>query len=132
MDSNETTPTKDVALHFLDLAFGMKMQEAAALLCDDASWWVIGDPEKIKVAGLNDRKRTIRMMSGMHKVLPQGMRHRIEGVTAEGDRVAVEVEAEGLWHDGRSYRNSYHFLFRIKGGKVASIREYMDPMQILA
>jgi len=132
MNSNTTTANKALALHFLDLAFGMKMHDAIALLCEDASWWVIGDPEKIKVAGLNDKGRTIRMMSGMHKVLPQGMRHEVVGVTAEGERVAVEVEAEGPWHDGRTYRNAYHFLFTIRDGKVASIREYMDPMQIPA
>ncbi|HEX7913733.1 MAG TPA: nuclear transport factor 2 family protein [Paraburkholderia sp.] len=130
MPSNELDANKQTALRFLALAFEMKMQDASLLLTDDATWWVIGDPERVKVAGHKDAARTRRMMSNMHRVLPHGMEHRVLGLTAEGDRVAVELEAEGEWHDGRLYRNRYHFLIRIRDKKVSSIREYMDPMQI--
>lgn len=130
MPSNELDANKQIALRFLALAFEMKMDEAMSLLCDDATWWVIGDPERVKVAGDKDAARTRRMMSNMHRVLPYGMQQRVLGLTAEGDRVAVELEAEGKWHDGRTYRNRYHFLIQLRDEKVSSIREYMDPMQI--
>ncbi|CAB3727352.1 hypothetical protein LMG27174_05486 [Paraburkholderia rhynchosiae] len=132
MTCNELDANKQLALRFLALAFGMKMQEAMSLLCDDATWWVIGDPARVKVAGPKDTVRTRRMMTNMHKVLPYGMEHRVLGVTAESDRVAVELEAEGEWHDGRTYRNTYHFLIQVRNEKVSSIREYMDPTQIPA
>jgi uncharacterized protein len=122
---------RQVALRFLQLAFGMEMEAATSMLTDDASWWVIGDPARIKVAGLKNYERTVRMMTNMYKALPNGMQYKVIGTTAEADRVAIEVEAEGNWHDGSPYRNSYHFLFRIRGDKVAGIREYMDPMQVV-
>jgi ketosteroid isomerase-like protein len=122
---------KEVALRFLDCAFGMRMDQAVSMLTDDATWWVLGDPEKIRVAGHKDRAKTIRMMTNMHKVLPDGMSHQIIGVTAELDRVAVEVEAHGNWNDGSPYRNTYHFLIRVRDGRIAAIREYMDTMQVL-
>jgi ketosteroid isomerase-like protein len=121
---------KQVALKFLDLAFTMRMEEATAMLADDATWWVIGDPQRLRVAGLKSREQTARMLRNMHKVLPNGMTHRIIGVTAELDRIAVEVEAEGSWSDGSPYRNTYHFLLRLRDGQVAEIREYMDTMRI--
>ena len=106
------------------------MDEAISLLTEDATWWVIGDPQRLKVAGQKTSEQTVRMLKNMHKALPQGMAYQIIGITAEHDRVAVEVEAEGAWKDGRPYRNTYHFLFCVRDNKVATIREYMDTMQI--
>lgn len=123
---------KQVALRFLDCAFNMRMDEAISMLTDDATWWVVGDPQRLRVAGLKNRDQTIRMLANMHKVLPNGMAHQITGMTAEHERVAVEVEAEGLWKDGKVYRNTYHFLFRVRNNRVSVIREYMDTMQIIS
>jgi uncharacterized protein len=97
----------------------------SAVATDDATWWVIGDPSRIKVAGLKDHRKTVRLLMGLRELLPHGMRHHIITTDAEDDRVAVEVEAEGNWHDGRPYRDTHHFLLRIKEGKIASVREYM-------
>jgi ketosteroid isomerase-like protein len=122
---------KQLALRFLDCAFNMRMDEAISMLTDDATWWVIGDPQRLKVAGQKDNEQTVRMMKNLHKVLPQGMAHRITGITAEHDRVAVEVEAEGSWKGGTLYRNTYHFLLRVRDNRISVIREYMDTMQVL-
>ena len=46
------------------------------------------------------------------------------GMTAEDDRVAVEAESHGELHSGQHYNNAYHFLIRVKDGKIASIDEY--------
>ncbi len=121
---------KRVALRFLHLAFHIDMEDAISMLTDDATWWVIGDPQRLRVAGLKNRHQTVRMLRNMHKIFPNGITHRIVGVTAERDRVAVEVEADGSWSDGSRYHNTYHFLLRLHDGKVAEIREYMDTMQI--
>jgi ketosteroid isomerase-like protein len=128
--STDVETNKRVALKFLDLAFKIDMEDAISMLADDATWWVIGDPHRLRVAGLKNREQTVRMLRNMHKIFPNGMTHRIVGVTAEGDRVAVEVDAAGSWSDGSRYQNAYHFLLRLHNGKVAEIREYMDTMQI--
>ena len=49
---------------------------------------------------------------------------RVGSMTAEGDRVAVEVESQGRLADGSPYRNRYHNLFVFRGEKVALLREY--------
>jgi ketosteroid isomerase-like protein len=122
---------KQVALQFLDCAFNIRMDEAISMLTNDATWWVIGDPQRLRIAGPKTREQTIRMLTNMHKVLPHGMAYQITGITAEHDRVAVEVEAEGSWKDETPYRNTYHFLIRVRDNRIAVIREYMDTMQII-
>ena len=47
-------------------------------------------------------------------------------MTAEADRVSVEAESIGEHASGQTYNNFYHFMFRIRDGKVASLTEYLD------
>ena len=41
------------------------------------------------------------------------------------DVVAVAAQGEFLFPEG-AYRNSYHYLFTIAGGRIVSGREYLD------
>ncbi len=51
---------------------------------------------------------------------------RIIAVTAEDDRVAVEVEGRGRMRSGIDFANTYHMLFRVQDGKIASCRNHQD------
>lgn len=117
---------KTVALHFLECAFAGRMEEAIALLTPDAIWWVLGDPDKVKVAGRRDMTRIPRFLRNVLRGFPEGLDVRFEGVTAEGERVAVEAVSSGRMSDGRLYRNRYHFLVKLRDGKVFEMREYLD------
>jgi ketosteroid isomerase-like protein len=46
------------------------------------------------------------------------------GLTAEGDRVAVEIHSKGTHAGGSSYSNRYHNLFELRDGRIVSFREY--------
>jgi hypothetical protein len=67
---------------------------------------------------------------GIFQVFPKGIRFVIKAVTAEGERVAVEAESEGLHVSGKLYSNQYHFLFRFRDGKIAEFKEYMDTERV--
>lgn len=43
---------------------------------------------------------------------------------------AMRDEAESFTktRDGRTYNNLYHFLFLVRDGKVAGVKEYLDTM----
>ena len=43
-------------------------------------------------------------------------------------RVAIEAESYGRHKSGRVYSNQYHFLMRLRDGKVTEWKEYMDTM----
>ncbi len=121
---------KAVALEFIRLAANNSIDDALNLLHPDATWWVAGDPARLRVAGLKDRARIERLLHGLKKALPEGMRMTVTGVTAESERVAVELDGIGTWHNGRSYHNHYHFLFVIRDSMIVSVREYMDTLHL--
>ena len=52
------------------------------------------------------------------------------GVTAEGDRVAIEAVSDGMMTNGKPYRNSYHYLFVFDGGKVKLAKLYNDTQHV--
>ncbi len=49
---------------------------------------------------------------------------RVEAMTAEEDRVAVEVSSRGTDSDGQPYGNRYHNLFIVKHSKIELFCEY--------
>ena len=45
---------------------------------------------------------------------------------AEGDYVVVEARGDNVTKAGQRYDNSYCFVFRVAGGRLAEVTEYMD------
>jgi uncharacterized protein len=126
----ESTTAKTTALSFLAHCFKGDMDAAMALLSSDATWWVLGNPDKIKVAGLRDMARIERFLKNIRRGFPAGMDVSFEGVTAEGERVAIEASATARMADGRPYANRYHFLVQVRDSRVIRVREYLDTQYI--
>ena len=59
-------------------------------------------------------------------IFPKGITFTIKEMTAEGDRVAVEATSLGEHVSGKTYSNEYHFLVRLRDGKIVAFKEYMD------
>lgn len=51
---------------------------------------------------------------------------KVIGLTAEGDRVAVQATSDAELTDGKHYHNDYHFLVLLREGKVSFVYEYMN------
>jgi ketosteroid isomerase-like protein len=45
---------------------------------------------------------------------------------ADGDQVVVEERMRATLVNGRQYDNSYCFIFTVRDGAIAQVREYMD------
>lgn len=54
------------------------------------------------------------------------MKIDVLGVTAEGERVAIETKIHAAGKDGKDYDNGFHFLFVVRDAAIAEVREYMD------
>jgi hypothetical protein len=121
---------KKLVLQFLELASRYDIERCLALLTEDATWWVVGDPSRLKISGSMDRSRIARVLQGMGRLLREPLDLRIKTVTAEANRVAVEAVGNSVWRSGAPFFNSYHFLFEVEAGKVATVREYMDTLQV--
>lgn len=78
------------------------------------------------ISGCFTRDQIAATAGAIYDVFPQGLHFTITGMTAEGDRVAVEAESEGEHVSGQTYANQYHFLFELRDGKLQRLREYMD------
>lgn len=50
----------------------------------------------------------------------------VTNAIAEGDQVFVEAQGEARTKDGLDYNNLYGIVLRLRDGKIAAIREYMD------
>lgn len=88
-----------------------------ALLDPAFHWWVAAYGERTRAAFLEGVTRTMR-----------GFEQRqvtVTGITTEGERVAVEAEGR-FERPGLVYRNTYHYLFIVRDGRIVSGKEYFD------
>ena len=89
-----------------------------SIMAPDVDWYVSG----VGTLDLETLLTQLQQMLGVAKVAQT----TILATTAEGERVAVESRGNFEFEDGRAYRNHYHHLFTVRGGKVVGVREYLD------
>ncbi len=92
-------------------------------LADNATWWVQGN---FPLSGTKTKKEFAALVGDLGSKIDGGLRVTPKGITAEGDRVAVEAESHAKMKNGKTYQNSYHFLFIVRDGKIHSVKEYLD------
>jgi len=51
---------------------------------------------------------------------------------AEGEYVVVEGRGQATTKTGKSYNNTYCFVFRLANGKIQALTEYLDTKVITA
>ena len=108
------------------LAIIVKKNEQTAgknFYTDDSIIWTAGDNA---IGGTRTKKEIVEFAKGILAAFPNGITFNITGMTAEADRVAVEVSGESIHASGQSYNNKYHFLLIIRDGKIIQLKEYMD------
>jgi ketosteroid isomerase-like protein len=103
---------KAVVRSFLETFSRGDIDGVLAGLIDDASWWVSGSiPGMSGTSSKQQLGETLRQVkplytSGALEIRPTSM-------LAEGNQVAVEAVSHANLVNGRTYNNSYHFLFEV-------------------
>jgi len=98
------------------------------LIAPDCKWWVMGFPRDRTLT----REQMVRGARAIiDEILPGGFNMTVVGMTAEGDRVAVEAESRAHTVAGKLYNNFYHFLFVFRGGQVVQGMEYTNPQHAI-
>jgi ketosteroid isomerase-like protein len=82
------------------------------------------------ISGVFDRSHIAEAAGRIFEIFPDGIRFTIHAMTAEEDRVAIEAESLGRHVSGKQYNNRYHFLARLRDGKIVSFKEYCDTEHI--
>ena len=90
---------------------------------DDSIIWTAGNNS---IGGTRTKKEVVTFAENILSAFPSGITFNITGITAEDERVAVEISGEAIHASGEAYNNQYHFLLRIKDGKILELKEYMD------
>jgi ketosteroid isomerase-like protein len=118
---------KDVVVgYFKDVSAGA-YAAARARFAEDATLWILGEG-RWPLGGTHDNAGVKRIQEIVAARFPKSLNITVKGVTAEGERVAVEAESYGVRRDGKCYQNQYHFLFVIRDGKIRQRREYLDVL----
>ena len=114
---------KALVLEFLDRQYSHRIDEAFELVAEDATWWM---PGSLPVSGTYSKQEIQAIFSGVEARFVEPPPMRIQAVTAEDDRVAVEVEGTGTMRTGFEYHNTYHLLFRVRDGAIVSCHNHQD------
>ena len=119
---------KKIVVSFFENFSSGKMEQALAMMSDNATWSVMGKPDKFALAGTKTKAQFTELVKGIGAAMPKGLRVTPKGITAEGDRVALEAESYGETANGKVYNNMYHFLIEVRSGKIQAVREYLDTI----
>jgi uncharacterized protein (TIGR02246 family) len=78
------------------------------------------------ISGVLDRTEILNRTNRVLEAFPEGITFTVRTLTAEGDRVAIEAESSAVHVSGKPFNNRYHFLMRLRDGKIVTLTEYMD------
>jgi uncharacterized protein len=91
-----------------------------ALLSDDFVHWSA-------MGGELSGEALMAAMVQVGEVFVEPFQIHVDGIIAEGNKVAMEARSVGETRAGASYRNTYHFLFDFApDGRIRRINEHMD------
>ncbi len=122
-----TADNKQVVEQFFSCLSSGDVEGFVALYHPRGSLWTSGNT---LMSGTYSRDQIAAFGGDIFDAFPQGLAFSIVGMTAEGDRVAVEAESKGEHSSGQLYHNFYHFLFEFRDGKVYRLKEYMDTEKV--
>ena len=95
------------------------------VLTPDVVWTIKGSGPSAGV--FRGRRNFIaRAVTPFASRLSQGVRPTVHNVWSKGDTVAVHWDGEATARDGRPYRNSYVWIFRMRGDQAAEVTAYLD------
>jgi ketosteroid isomerase-like protein len=89
---------------------------------DMSAWTTLGPLEKAAY------REAVRNVMSLFVGGAGSFTYTIDAMTAEDDRVVVEIRSNGTFTDGEPYANTYVFVLRIRDGRVASVAEHFNPL----
>ena len=119
---------KEIVQDFIRATWARDADRAAPLMCDDSTHWTCGRLPRFTHLW---SKAEFCALLRSESPFKENLRLTIGQCIAEGDGVALEVVGEGVVAStGKLYRNTYCFIFTLREGKIAKIRQYMDTQHM--
>lgn len=117
---------KRIVEDFLGEFDNRNVPKLLGMMTDDATWWVNGNPELFSGARTHSKPEIAKVWQSLFDGLRGGLAMRSVSMIAEHDRVAAEVTCHATTKSGRDYENDYNFVFVVRDGRIAGVREYTD------
>lgn len=114
---------KRIVRDFMDAMSAGAVERIVAAYAEDGILQTMGGT---LISGTYTREQVAAAAGHIFTIFPEGITFTIRGMTAEGDRVAVEAESLGRHVSGKMYNNKYHFLAQLRDGKITRWTEYCD------
>lgn len=125
-----TEKNKEMVHDFFDRFQHADVSGALDLLDDSVVWRVMGRDGGLPLSGKMNKNDVGGLIKTIKETFPKGLEFEFLEWTAEGDRVAVEIESYGEKKNGTVYNNFYHFLLKIAGEKIITVKEFMDTLHV--
>ena len=95
------------------------------MLAPDVVWTIKGSSP---TAGVHRGKQALidKAVKPLSTRLQRQIRPTIRKLWADGDHVIIEWDGEAVAKDGKPYRNSYLWIFRMQGGRAIEVTAYLD------
>lgn len=114
---------KDIVRQYVSAVNRGDQASILDLLSDDFTFTCLSRrPEWLRLCW--DREQFAAAPGMMSSQMKTPIVMKINGMIGERDQVAVEAESYGDMNNGKIYDNAYHFVFRMKDGKIAEVKEY--------
>ena len=95
------------------------------MMAEDVAWTISGTSPWART--YRGKRQVIDLLlTPLNARFAEPYRARAQRIIAEDDHVVVESRGAVTTTDGKAYNNAYCFIFRLAGGKVREITEYMD------
>lgn len=109
---------------FFDALADADAERIVSFYAEDGECWTSGNT---LISGTLNRAQILEGAKAVLDVFPDKLSFSVDGMIAEGGKVAVEARSEGMHISGKRYQNRYHFLFEFReDGKLQRLKEYMD------
>jgi len=94
-------------------------------MADDFCWTVTGTTKWSKTY---EGKQAVvtELFGALRSRMADRIRTTAHRIIAEDDHVVVEARGNNVTKTGKAYNNRYCFVFRISGGKLRELTEYLD------
>lgn len=121
MEPEQLEANKQIIRDYFQEQTDQGLESALRHLSPDATWWVPGNWE------LSGTYTKAQLAERIGELPYDGLlKFELGFLTAESNRVAAEVNVSGCLKDGRDFEFWIHFLFRVDGGLIEEVREYVD------
>lgn len=121
MSSTETN--KQIVRKFLAALENLDVERFLSFLTDDVHFETTGQHQ---ASGIKTKDQVGKELPAMRALLPEGLKFTEVSILAEGDWVAIELRGEAKTVNGDDYNNHYAHFYKIRDGKIALFRDYMD------